>query len=38
MKQFFDHYLMDKAMPRWMEEGISALEKGKELKYELVED
>lgn len=38
MKQFFDHYLMDKPIPLWMKEGISALEKGKELKYELVED
>jgi hypothetical protein len=38
MKQFFDHYLMDKPMPRWMNEGISAMEKGKDLKYELIEE
>lgn len=38
MKQFFDHYLMDKPMPRWMKEGISALEKDKDMKYELVEE
>lgn len=29
MKQFFDHYLMDKPAPEWMVEGIPALEKGK---------
>jgi dipeptidyl aminopeptidase/acylaminoacyl peptidase len=38
MKQFFDHYLMDKPMPRWMEEGISAMEKGIDMKYELIEE
>ncbi len=36
MKQFFDHYLMDKPMPRWMKEGISAKEKGKDYKYDLI--
>ncbi len=25
MKEFFDHYLMDKPAPKWMEEGIPAL-------------
>ncbi len=38
MKQFFDHYLMDKPMPRWMKEGISAQEKGIDMKYELIEE
>ena len=38
MKQFFDHYLMDKPMPRWMMEGISAMEKGKDMKYDLIEE
>lgn len=28
MEQFFDHYLMDAPMPRWMEEGVPALKKG----------
>jgi len=26
MKEFFDHYLMDKPAPKWMEEGIPALQ------------
>lgn len=29
MKQFFDHYLMDKPAPEWMTNGVPALEKGK---------
>lgn len=37
MYQFFDHYLKDKPMPEWMKLGIPALEKGKNLGYELVE-
>ncbi len=28
MEQFFDHYLMNKPMPEWMEKGIPVLEKG----------
>lgn len=28
MEQFFDHYLMDTPMPRWMKRGVPALEKG----------
>ena len=28
MSQFFDHYLKGAPMPRWMEEGITALERG----------
>ncbi len=35
MQQFFDHYMKDAPMPRWMSEGIPAREKGKELKYDL---
>jgi len=33
--QFFDHYLKDKPMPKWMKEGIPAIKKGKEYGYEL---
>lgn len=28
MSQFFDHYLLDKPMPSWMEKGVPAIEKG----------
>lgn len=28
MEQFFDHYLKDAPMPRWMKRGVPALEKG----------
>lgn len=35
MRQFFDHYLQNKPAPRWMTEGIPALKKGVELRYEL---
>ena len=35
MLQFFDHYLMDQPAPRWMTEGLPAIEKGKTLRYEL---
>ncbi|MBN2236123.1 MAG: prolyl oligopeptidase family serine peptidase [Bacteroidales bacterium] len=37
LAQFFDHYLKGKPMPKWMSEGIPALEKGNNLGYELVE-
>ena len=37
MMQFFDYYLKDAKMPRWMQEGISAKEKNKDRKYELVD-
>lgn len=30
MAQFFDYYLMDAPMPKWMAEGVSPLERGKE--------
>ena len=29
MRQFFDHYLLDKPAPIWLSEGIPALQKGK---------
>jgi len=32
MKQFFDHYLMDKPAPKWMTEGVPQVEKGSPLK------
>lgn len=37
MAQFFDHYLKDEPMPKWMKSGIPATKKGIELGYELVE-
>jgi len=33
MKQFFDHYLKDEPMPWWMQYGVPAIQKGKELGY-----
>ena len=35
MAQFFDHYLNGKPMPKWMKEGIPAVDKGIKLGYEL---
>ncbi len=35
LSQFFDHYLKGKPMPKWMKEGIPAVEKGIDLGYEL---
>lgn len=35
MHQFFDYYLKDAPAPRWMTEGISIKEKGKDQKYDL---
>jgi dipeptidyl aminopeptidase/acylaminoacyl peptidase len=35
MRQFFDHYLLDKPVPIWMSEGLPALDKGKKLNYDL---
>ena len=37
MRQFFDHYLKDAPMPKWMSEGVPALDKGKVTGYELEE-
>ena len=31
MQQFFDHYLMDAPMPVWMDTGVPAVMKGKEM-------
>jgi dipeptidyl aminopeptidase/acylaminoacyl peptidase len=36
--QFFDHYLKGAAMPYWMKNGISQVEKGKKDGYELVKE
>lgn len=35
MRQFFDHYLQNQPAPRWMVEGIPAVKKDKETRYEL---
>ena len=37
MQQFFDHYLMDGPLPKWMAEGIPAVDKGKDFGFEEVE-
>lgn len=37
MQQFFDHYLKGTAMPRWMQRGVPAMEKGILQGYELIE-
>lgn len=37
MRQFFDYYLLGKAQPLWLKEGIPALEKGRNTKLNLVE-
>ncbi len=36
MHQFFDYYLKDAKIPEWMNEGIPAIEKGKNFGYDLV--
>lgn len=35
MEQFFDHYLKDTPLPRWMKEGINIKERGYDQKYDL---
>ncbi len=35
MRQFFDYYLLNKSMPVWMSDGLPAIEKGKNLNYDL---
>ena len=35
MQQFFDHYLQDQPMPKWMSEGVPAVDKGKDFGFEL---
>ena len=37
MRQFFDYYLLGAPAPRWLMEGIPAIEKGKEMRYELLD-
>ena len=37
MRQFFDHYLKDEPAPRWLIEGIPAVDKGIDLKYDIEE-
>lgn len=37
MQQFFDHYLMDAPMPKWMKEGVPALDKGINQRLELMQ-
>jgi len=37
MAQFFDHYLKEKPMPKWMKDGIPAVDKGVEMGYDLVD-
>jgi dipeptidyl aminopeptidase/acylaminoacyl peptidase len=37
MRQFFDHYLLDKQAPEWLKSGLPALEKGKKFGYETEE-
>lgn len=34
MRQFFDHYLLGEPAPKWLTDGIPALEKGKEYRLE----
>jgi hypothetical protein len=36
-EQFFDFYLKDAPQPRWMKEGVKAIDKGREFGFELEE-
>lgn len=38
MHQFFDHYLKDQPKPKWMAEGIPAIQKGIDKGYELMKE
>ncbi|MEM7106609.1 MAG: prolyl oligopeptidase family serine peptidase [Bacteroidota bacterium] len=38
MQQFFDHYLKDEPMPKWMAEGVPAVQKGIDPGLELMEE
>lgn len=38
MQQFFDHYLKDEPMPKWMAEGIPAIRKGIDKGYQLMKE
>ena len=35
MRQFFDHYLLGAPIPVWMDEGVPAIDKGKDYGLEL---
>ena len=35
MFQFFNHYLKDDPMPKWMREGVPAIDKGKDYGFDL---
>lgn len=37
MRQFFDHYLLEAPAPRWLIEGVPAVEKGKDYRLDLME-
>ena len=37
IRQFFDYYLQGKAAPKWLIEGIPAVDAGKDYGFELVE-
>ena len=38
MRQFFDYYLLNSEMPMWMDEGVPAINKGKDYGLELKKD
>jgi len=38
MSQFFNHYLKDAPMPKWMKEGIPVIKKDYDLGYELIKE
>lgn len=38
LAQFFDHFLKGEPMPKWMKEGIPAVDKGIDLGYELMKE
>jgi dipeptidyl aminopeptidase/acylaminoacyl peptidase len=38
MRQYFDYYLLNAPAPAWLIDGLPAIEKGKTLKYELIEN
>ncbi|MGJ8661458.1 MAG: alpha/beta hydrolase family protein, partial [Bacteroidota bacterium] len=38
MRQFFDYYLMDAPAPKWLTDGVPALDKGKDYGLELIEE
>ena len=38
MMQFFDYYLKDAPAPSWLVNGLPAIKKGKEYRYELIDE